>query len=74
MLNPDALSKETDAFKAAAAWINPMKRDCWDKFFGAVRGVEAEINEGRTKVDDWAKVRAARRRRTRPSSSPSPRA
>ena len=34
-----------------------MKRDVWDKFFGMVRGVEAEIVEGRTKPEDWAKAR-----------------
>ena len=57
MLQSDALSKESDVFKAAASWINPMKRDSWDKFFAAVRGLETEINEGRTKGEDWSKVK-----------------
>ena len=35
-----------------------MKRDSWDKFYGAVRNLEAEINEGRTKPEEWAKVAA----------------
>ena len=37
MMNPDALEKESDVFKAAALWISPMKRDHWDKFYANVR-------------------------------------
>ena len=29
MLNSDALAKESDVFKAAASWMNPMKREVW---------------------------------------------
>ena len=34
-----------------------MKRDLWDKFYSSVRGLEVEINEGRTKQEDWSKVK-----------------
>ena len=57
MMQPEALQKESDVFKAAALWIAPMKRDHWDKFYAGVRGMEGEINEGRTKPEDWAKVK-----------------
>ena len=58
MLQPEALAKEPDVFKAAATWISPMKRDMWEKFYNSVRGLEGEINEGRTKQEDWAKVKS----------------
>lgn len=107
MLNSDALAKESDVFKAATSWMNPMKREVWDalialmkaphcglsyeshcargmgqvprgrdrlnecpssrleclphqvwdKFHAAVRGLELEINEMRTKPEDWSKVK-----------------
>ena len=58
MLQPEALEKESDVFKAAAGWISPMRRDAWDRFYSAVRGLETEINEGRTKQEDWSKVKS----------------
>jgi len=34
-----------------------LPHQVWDKFYAAVRGLELEINEGRTKSEDWSKVK-----------------
>eukprot|EP00965_Chrysotila_dentata_P007596 247330-Pleurochrysis_carterae.AAC.2 len=54
---PDALEKEKDVRKAANKAISPMDRKQWDQFYQTIQGVEAAINEGRTKPEVWAKVK-----------------